>query len=163
MTNRTTTEPFGVAAGRLSQTERADAGLASHPPPAEGWGVWTMCCGACGRRWVAVAPVEAGDKPFECPSCGQMKGEPMKDLRYTTGAPAENECRVYRDGARVLLEPHTEHIDGQCSCGVEPLVLDVDVTLARIAPGCWLVTRSDGAVLGHLTDVPEPALWEVSS
>lgn len=86
MTNRTVTEPFGVAAGRLSQTERADAGLASHPPPAEGWGVWTMRCGACSRRWVATAPMEAAGKPFECPSCGEFRGEPEAD-DAATGAP----------------------------------------------------------------------------
>lgn len=83
----------------------------------------------------------------------------MTDLKYTAGAPAGNECRVWRDGDRVLLEPHAEHVEGSCSCGVEPMVLSVDVSLSRVKPGCWLATRNDGAVLGHLTNVPEPAPW----
>ena len=30
-------------------------------------------CLACKHEWVAVSPVPA-DQPFECPSCGAMKG-----------------------------------------------------------------------------------------
>lgn len=31
-------------------------------------------CTTCGRRWVAVAPVTAGDGGTECPGCGLMTG-----------------------------------------------------------------------------------------
>lgn len=91
---------------------------------------------------------------------------PLVDLRYTASAPAVGECRVTRDGARWVLRPHAPHVEGQCSCCAEiELVMDVDVALSRVGTegGRWLVTRNDGADLGHLTDVPEPAPWLVLS
>lgn len=41
-----------------------------------GWGVWHMRCRACPRRWVAVAPLCAGERPMGCPGCGAMEGVP---------------------------------------------------------------------------------------
>lgn len=81
-------------------------------------------------------------------------------LRYTASPPAVGECQVVRDGARWVLRPHAPHVEGQCSCCAEiTLVVDVDVALSAAGTGRWLVTRNDGADLGHLTDVPEPAPW----
>lgn len=85
---------------------------------------------------------------------------PLVDLRYTASAPLVGECQVTRDGSRWVLRPHAPHVEGQCSCCAEiTLVMDVDVALSVVSAGRWLVTRNDGADLGHLTDVPEPAPW----
>lgn len=50
-----------------------------------------MAC-PCGKTWVATSPVDAV-LPFECPSCGEMKGMPeVESCGHTTAPKVPLEC-----------------------------------------------------------------------